>query len=68
MTTSHSGKLERRRCSGRTPGTYANPHHHRITDRPDTLDYEFMAQVANMVRVAVSNPTPADIERKLRFL
>ena len=32
---------------------FRNPHYHRPTDTPDTLDYPFLARVTEGVRLAV---------------
>jgi Zn-dependent M28 family amino/carboxypeptidase len=32
---------------------FRNPHYHRATDNPDTLDYEFMAEVAKLLAIVV---------------
>ncbi|MEM6989310.1 MAG: M28 family peptidase [Myxococcota bacterium] len=34
-------------------GNFRNPHYHRETDTPDTLDYGFMSQVANLLHAVV---------------
>src|SRR5262249_3386801 len=44
---------------------FRNPHYHRATDTPDTLDYRFMQQVAELLCSVVSKTagtprTPAD--------
>ena len=33
---------------------YRNPNYHQVTDTPDTLDYERMAQVVTGVYVAIT--------------
>jgi len=40
---------------------FRNPHYHRASDTPDTLDYEFMSDVARLVmaRVVTSQARPA---------
>jgi hypothetical protein len=37
-------------------GNFRNPNYHRATDTPDTLDYSFMRQVADLLCFAVSTP------------
>jgi hypothetical protein len=32
---------------------FRNPHYHRPTDTPDTLDYEFMAEVGRLLVAVV---------------
>ena len=32
---------------------FRNPHYHQTTDTPDTLDYEFMAEVAKLLAIVV---------------
>jgi hypothetical protein len=34
---------------------FRNPHYHQTTDTPDTLDQEFMAEVARLLAIVVSN-------------
>jgi Zn-dependent M28 family amino/carboxypeptidase len=38
-------------------GNFRNPHYHRFTDRPDTLDYEFMKEVAELLCATVLEGT-----------
>jgi Zn-dependent M28 family amino/carboxypeptidase len=38
---------------------FRNPHYHRATDTPDTLDYEFMAQVTRVALARAATPPVA---------
>ena len=43
---------------------YRNPHYHRATDTPDTLNYEFMAKVALLLQRVLgvgTGPTAAEV-------
>jgi Zn-dependent M28 family amino/carboxypeptidase len=35
-------------------GNFRNPHYHRPTDRPETLDYDFMAEVTTLLAALVA--------------
>ena len=38
---------------------FRNPHYHQPSDKPDTLDYDFMAEVARLALArAISHPRP----------
>lgn len=37
-------------------GNFRNPHYHLVTDTPDTLDFEFMDQVRQVLLAALTNP------------
>lgn len=39
-------------------GNFRNPHYHRVTDTPDTLDYRFMGGVAALLCGLVSEEDP----------
>jgi hypothetical protein len=36
---------------------FRNPHYHQPSDTPDTLDYEFMAEVAKLLAIVVMTST-----------
>src|SRR5262249_44929198 len=38
---------------------FRNPHYHLPTDTPETLDYEFMAEIGKLLTIAVSSAAPA---------
>lgn len=46
-------------------GNFRNPHYHRTTDTPDTLDYDFMRDVAELLcAVLAKDASPSTIARK----
>ena len=42
-------------------GNFRNPHYHRLTDTPDTLDYAFMREVAALLCDVVAKEAVGDI-------
>jgi hypothetical protein len=42
---------------------FRNPHYHRPSDTPDTLDYPFMAAVAALLETSLSTPRPGSRSR-----
>ncbi|RYE89923.1 MAG: M28 family peptidase, partial [Myxococcales bacterium] len=37
---------------------FRNPHYHRATDRPDTLDYGFLREVSSLLLAQLAPPSP----------